>query len=65
MPKAIETQLRAVRLSVNDPTMTMRLAKLYIKSGDKARAKAELESLAKLGDKYPGQAEVASLLKTL
>ena len=65
MPKAIETQLRAVRLAGSDPGLTMRLAKLYIKSGDKARAKAELESLAKLGDKYPGQAEVASLLKTL
>ena len=66
LPKAIETQLRAVRLAgPGDPGLTLRLAKLYIKSGDKVRARAELESLTKLGDKFAGQAEVASLLKTL
>ena len=65
LPKAIEAQARAVKLQPDDPTLVLRLGKLYIKSGDKARAKAELESLAKLGDKFGGQAEVASLLKTL
>jgi len=65
IPKAIEAQVRALRLQPNDPNMTLRLGKLYIKSGDKARARAELEALSKLGDKFAGQAEVASLLKTL
>ena len=65
LPKAIEAQLRAIQLEPADTNLALRLAKLYIKSGDKARAKTELEALAKLGDKYAGQAEVASLLKSL
>ncbi len=65
LPKAIETQKRAVAFDPNDPSLTLRLAKLYIKSGDKARARAELESLAAKGERYAGQAEVATLLKSL
>jgi hypothetical protein len=45
--------------------MALRLAKLYIKAGDKTRARAELDSLSRLGDKFSGQAEVSALLKTL
>jgi putative PEP-CTERM system TPR-repeat lipoprotein len=65
LPKAIEAQARAIRLEPSDSGLVLRLAKLYIKSGDKPRAKAELESLAKLGDKFTGQAEVATLMKSL
>jgi len=65
LPKAIEAQVRAVKLQPDDPALVLRLGKLYIKSGDKTRARAELESLAKLGDKFPGQSEVTRLLKTL
>jgi predicted Zn-dependent protease len=65
LPKAIEVQVRAVRLDPSDPGLSLRLAKLYIQSGDKPRAKAELEALAKLGDKFAGQVEVANLMKTL
>jgi putative PEP-CTERM system TPR-repeat lipoprotein len=65
LPKAIEAQVRASRLEPGDPNLTLRLGKLYIKSGDKARARAELETLVKLGDKFAGQAEVATLLKQL
>lgn len=65
LPKAIETQLRAVRLQPEDPSLTLRLGKLYMRNGDKARAKAEFENLAKLGSKFAGQEEVASLLKQL
>jgi hypothetical protein len=43
----------------------MNLAKIYIKSGDKARAQAELETLAKLGDRFPAQAEVTAMLGSL
>ncbi len=64
-PKAIEAQARAIKLEPADPGLVLRLAKLYIQSGDKARAKAELEALAKLGDKFAGQAEVATLMKSL
>lgn len=63
--KAIDAQKRAIAAAPKDPALNLRLAKLYIKSGDKAGARAELDALAKLGDRFNGQAEVASLLKTL
>jgi predicted Zn-dependent protease len=65
LPKAIEVQKRAIALAPKDGTLTLRLAQLFIKQGDKPRARAELESLAKQGDKFPAQAEVAALLKSL
>ena len=65
LPKAIDVQKSAIARSPNDPGLKLALAKLLIKSGDKAYARSELEDLAKLGDKFRGQAEVASLLKTL
>lgn len=65
LPKAIEVQKSAIARSPNDPGLKLALAKLLIKSGDKAYARSELEDLAKLGDKFRGQAEVATLLKTL
>ena len=65
LPKAIETQKLAIGRAPNDPGLKLTLAKLLIKSGDKAYARAELEDLAKLGDKFREQAEVSSLLKSL
>lgn len=65
LPKAIETQKLALSRAPGDPALKLGLAKLLIKSGDKAYAKAELEDIAKLGSRFSGQAEVAELLKTL
>jgi putative PEP-CTERM system TPR-repeat lipoprotein len=65
LPKAVEMQKRAIALSPQDPLLALRLAKLFIKQGDKPRARAELEALAKLGDKFIAQPEVATLLKSL
>lgn len=65
LPKAIEAQKRAIAAAPKDPVLNLRLAKLYIKSGDKAGARAELDALSRLGDRFNGQAEVASLLKSL
>ena len=65
MPKAIEMQKLAIGRSPNDPGLKLTLAKLLIKSGEKDYARAELEELAKLGDKFHEQAEVATLLKSL
>ena len=65
LPKAIDTQKRAIAADPKDLNLPLRLARLYIKSGDKDRARAELEALARQGDKFAGQAEVAALLKTL
>lgn len=63
--KALELQKRAVSLQPDAPALRMNLAKLYIKTGDKSLAKKELDDLAKLGETFSGQAEVAELLKNL
>lgn len=63
--KALELEKRAVALQPQYAPFRLNLARLYIQSGDKASAKTELNQLAKLGDKFPGQAEVERLLKTL
>ena len=65
LPKAIEAQKRAIAAAPKDPALNLRLAKLYIKSGDKSGARSELDGLAKLGERFAGQAEVAELLKKL
>jgi len=63
--KAIELQLKALELKPLDPLLKLNLAKLYIAAGDKARARNELEVLAKLSGKNPSQAEAIALLRTL
>ena len=63
--KAIELEKKAIALAPAQDAFRLNLAKLYLNSGDKARAKAELDQLAKLGDKFTGQAEVGQLLKSL
>jgi len=63
--KAIELQKKAVDIQPKNPALRLNLAKVYLKSGDKARAKVELEALAALGDKFSSQTEVATLLKPL
>lgn len=63
--KAVELQKKVVELQPNNPVFRLNLAKIYIKAGDKALARSELETLAKAQTKFGGQAEVAELLKTL
>ncbi len=65
LQKAIETQKSAVARNPQDPSLRLNLAKHFIKAGEKAQARAELESLQKLGDKFRDQAEVSALLKTV
>jgi putative PEP-CTERM system TPR-repeat lipoprotein len=65
LPKAIEWQRKALAKADGAPAYRMRLAKLLIQLGDKTAARAELDTLAKLGDKFTGQDEVGNLLKTL
>lgn len=62
--KAI-VQKRAIVISPQDHGLKLSLARYFIANGEKPQARAELEALAKLGDKFAGQAEVSALLKTL
>ncbi len=65
LPKAIEWQRKAVAKAPEAPNFRLGLARLLVKAGDKPGARAELDTLAKLGGKFAGQAEVATLLKAL
>ena len=65
LPRAIEVQKKAVELLPDNAAFRLNLARMYVKAGDKANARTELDRLAKLGDKFPAQAEVAQLLKAL
>ena len=63
--KALEIQTKAVSLQPQNPVFKLNLAKIHIKGGKKDLAKAQLDELAKLGDKFGGQKEVLTLLKGL
>jgi putative PEP-CTERM system TPR-repeat lipoprotein len=63
--KAVSAQRQLVSDQPEQPAYRLNLAQILIQSGDKPAAKVELEGLAKLGTKFPQQAQVAALLKTL
>ena len=63
--KALEWQNKAIALQPQNNSLKLNLARIHIKGGKKDLARKELDALAKLGDKFPGQGDVVSLLKTL
>ena len=63
--KAIELQTKAVELQPTNEALRLNLARIYVASGDKQRARSELDTLVKLGDKHPSYAEATVLLKAL
>jgi len=63
--KAISQQRQLIGDQPDQPGYRLNLAQILLQSGDKAAAKTELQSLAKLGSKFPQQKEVEALLKTL
>lgn len=63
--KAIDLLRQALQISPQATLVQLNLAKVLISSGQKDAARKELDALAKLGDKFPGQAEVARLQKEL
>ena len=65
LPKAIETEKKALAMVPKDNSIRLSLARLYIEAGDKGNAKTELDTLAGLGTAYPNQAEVSRLLKSV
>lgn len=62
LPQAIETQRRAVELAPDNAHLKLNLAKLALLAGDKGLARAELQTLQKLGADFDRQAEVTKLL---
>ena len=65
LPEAVAMQKSALALRPDDPNLRLRLARLYAQSNEKKLAKAELDRLAALGDRFPRQEEVAAVLKSL
>lgn len=63
--KAIELLRKAMLKAPQAASIQLNLAKVLISAGKKDDARKELDALAKLGDKFPGQAEVSQLLKAL
>jgi putative PEP-CTERM system TPR-repeat lipoprotein len=63
--QAIELQGKVVALQPDNHSFRMNLAKIYVAAGEKAKAAVELDVLAKLGDKFRGQQEVAAMQKAL
>jgi len=65
LPKAVEIQKAAVAASVDNDFYRLKLARYYLKVGQKDLAKLELDRLAVLGDSFRGQAEVRAMLSSL
>ena len=65
MARGLELMQKAVSLAPQAAAIRLNLAKALVKAGKKDEARKELDELAKLGDKFPAQAEVDKLLKGL
>ena len=61
----VETLTRATVMAPGAPGIRLNLARALIKDGQKDAAKKELEIIAKLGDSFPAQAEVTTLMQGL
>lgn len=63
--KAIELLRKAMSLAPQAAAIQLNLAKVLVSAGKKDEARKELDALAKLGDKFSGQADVTRLQKEL
>lgn len=65
MVRGMSLLQKATSLAPQNALIKFNFAKALVKSGKKSEAKKELEELAKLGEKFPAQAEVTKLLQSL
>ena len=63
--RGVELMQKAIAILPYSAGTRLNLARALIKAGQKDAAKKELETLAKLGDKFPDQGEVAKLMQSL
>ena len=63
--RAVEVLRKAVQLAPQNDVIRLNLARALIKVGKTAEAKVELAEISKAGNKFPEQAEVSRLLKSL
>ncbi len=62
---ALATQRSAVAAAPQTPALRLNLARILLQAGERAKAKAELDRLAALGDGFSQQADVRQFLQTL
>jgi putative PEP-CTERM system TPR-repeat lipoprotein len=66
LARAVEVQKKALELAPPSAHgLRLNMARLYMQAGDKAAARDELDTLAKLGDKFARQDEVRDLRSKL
>ena len=65
MARGLDLLRKASSAAPDTPRIRLNLAKSLIKAGQKDAAKKELDDLAKLGEKFPAQAEVGRLIREL
>ncbi|MFM9916554.1 MAG: XrtA/PEP-CTERM system TPR-repeat protein PrsT [Rhizobacter sp.] len=63
--KAIDLQTKALAAQPSNASFRLNLVRIYLAAGEKAKAKAELDELAKLGEQNPSHTEVLELRKAL
>jgi len=63
--RGVDVLQKAAAGAPHDPAIRLHLAQALLKAGKKDAAKKELETLAKLGNRFPQQAEVAKLIQSL
>jgi putative PEP-CTERM system TPR-repeat lipoprotein len=63
--RGLEMLQKAMTIAPDAAENRLHLARALIKAGQKDAARKELETLAKLGDKFSGQADVAKLMQGL
>lgn len=63
--RALELQKRVVAMQPQTPLFKFNLARIHIRAGEKAPARALLDELAAMGDRFNRQAEVEALKKGL
>ena len=63
--KAAEVQKAVLAAAPGGFAYHLTMAKIHIAAGEKDLARSELERLAKLGDRFDRQAEVAALMKKI
>ena len=63
--QAVATQQRALVIRPDDPALRLNLARHLAQAGEKRKAKAELDRLVALGDRFDRQDEVSAALQRL
>lgn len=63
--RALDLFKKALEIAPQAANIRLNYARALIKAGNKADGRKELDEIAKLGDKFPQQGEVAQMLKAL